>query len=1651
MRRLGAVVIGNIREYDGGSASRRSLGCAVALLAVAVLASGTILSVSEGMPSVPALSMVEISEMVDSGPVTLDGAVAVAVFGTGGGTYAVVAAAHDDGVQIINVTDPSNPVGTGSITDGAGTALDGAYDVAVFGTGGGTYAVVAAVVDDGVQIINVTDPSNPVGTGSITDGAGTALDGASAVAVFGTGGGTYAVVASYREGIQIINVTDPSNPVATAAMFDDDAALLDNARGVDAFRVGGSTYVAVTSRDDSSLGVINVTDPARPVLIAGIRDGGSAATLLGGARGVDAFVTGGGTYAVVAAHGDSGLQLVDISDPSDPSPISSVADGPTLLLKGAASVTTVNIGSAVYALAVSMFESGVQAVDVTDPSNPVPIHVQGAAAPALNGTARDVAVFGVEGAVYAAVATGFFDDSLRILEVVPDDSLGAHTPAPRPVPVSAAYHPRVGAITVVFDGQLGPAVHADRLHVRETGGGEAGLPLSGRPAVEGAVLTITLNAGRSGTIGAMASPVLDIGEGAVYDMYGNPVRTAAGITVEVPDITPPEIVSATYDNSTGRLSVMFSEPLNHTATDHSGLAVLGSSGNITLAAAADRAVLDDDTIAATLDPGQRGMVGASPALRVSGGAVADGSGNRIEPVTVPVRLTANVPPTVDAGPDLAVPEGAIISLNGTATDMDGDTLTYRWSHGPTLAVSFDDPASPSASFRAPQVNVTTTATLTLAVSDGNATVSDSLVLTISDVPENHPPTVDAGPDLSVPEGAIISLNGTATDMDGDTLTYRWSHGPTLAVSFDDPASPSASFRAPQVNVTTTATLTLAVSDGNATVSDSLVLTISDVPENHPPTVDAGPDLSVPEGAIISLNGTATDMDGDTLTYRWSHGPTLAVSFDDPASPSASFRAPQVNVTTTATLTLAVSDGNATVSDSLVLTISDVPENHPPTVDAGPDLSVPEGAIISLNGTATDMDGDALSYRWSHGPTLAVSFDDPASPSASFRAPQVNVTTTATLTLAVSDGNATVSDSLVLTISDVPENHPPTVDAGPDLSVPEGAIVSLNGTATDMDGDALSYRWSHGPTLAVSFDDPASPSASFRAPQVNVTTTATLTLAVSDGNATVSDSLVLTVSDVPENHPSEEAAASLNGTDLAVDTTPPVITLVGGAEVQLAKGATYTEPGYTATDNMDGNVTGMVVVAGSVNTDAVGSYTLSYDVADRAGNAAVTQNRTVTVAADDIPPVITLKGQQTMSVEGRTAYVEPGYAATDNIDGDITDMVVVAGTVNTAILGTYTLSYDVSDSSGNAATHNRTVMVVDTMPPVITLVGAAEVQLAKGATYTEPGYTAADSMDGNVTGRVAVTGSVDVDTLGTYTVSYEIKDGAGNAATEVRTVTVVPDTVPPAITLSGGSSITLPMGPTFTDPGYAATDNIDGEITGRVSITGAVNPLIPGTYAISYGVTDSSGNTERKTRTVTVLPPTDTASYCDGMTLAQLMASGRYNIINKMFSSEPSIAGTNAADLIIAGDNGPTIEGRGGDDCIIGGAGADTLLGLGGDDMIFGKGGDDTIRGGAGHDRLWGQGGADTIYGGQNGDTMYGGAGHDTMYGGAGADTMYGGAGHDQMWGLGGSDTIYGDAGDDTLYGGPGTDALYGGPGTDAIESGENDTVYDDDDDSSGEG
>ena len=168
----------------------------------------------------------------------------------------------------------------------------------------------------------------------------------------------------------------------------------------------------------------------------------------------------------------------------------------------------------------------------------------------------------------------------------------------------------------------------------------------------------------------------------------------------------------------------------------------------------------------------------------------------------------------------------------------------------------------------------------------------------------------------------------------------------------------------------------------------------------------------------------------------------------------------------------------------------------------------------------------------------------------------------------------------------------------------------------------------------------------------------------------------------------------------------------------------------------------------------------------------------TTLADTVKPVISLVGGNQTVVQGEP-WVEPGYTASDNADGDLTMAVVVSGTVDTSTLGAYTLTYSVTDSAGNSTSTTRTVTVVefvpdDQTPPVISLVGGNRT-LTEGDTWVDPGFTATDDTDGDLTEQVTVTGTVDTSRAGSYNLVYSVTDAAGNTGSTSRTVTVLPAT------------------------------------------------------------------------------------------------------------------------------------------------------------------------------------------------------------------------------------------------------------------------------------
>ncbi|MBT3547701.1 MAG: DUF5011 domain-containing protein, partial [Flavobacterium sp.] len=203
------------------------------------------------------------------------------------------------------------------------------------------------------------------------------------------------------------------------------------------------------------------------------------------------------------------------------------------------------------------------------------------------------------------------------------------------------------------------------------------------------------------------------------------------------------------------------------------------------------------------------------------------------------------------------------------------------------------------------------------------------------------------------------------------------------------------------------------------------------------------------------------------------------------------------------------------------------------------------------------------------------------------------------------------------------------------------------------------------------------------------------------------------------------------------------------------------------------------------------------------------------------------------------------------------------TVDTDIVASYTVTYNVLDSSGNAATEvTRTVNVVDTTIPVITLTGDEIVTIEVGTSYTDAGATASDNIDGDITSNITTVNTVDTDIVASYTVTYNVLDSSGNAATEVtRTVNVV-DTTVPVITLTGDEIVTIEVGTSYTDAGATATDNYDDDtaLSTNIITVNTVDTDIVASYTVTYNVSDASGNVASEVTRTVIVEDSSLSSY-----------------------------------------------------------------------------------------------------------------------------------------------------------------------------------------------
>ena len=229
--------------------------------------------------------------------------------------------------------------------------------------------------------------------------------------------------------------------------------------------------------------------------------------------------------------------------------------------------------------------------------------------------------------------------------------------------------------------------------------------------------------------------------------------------------------------------------------------------------------------------------------------------------------------------------------------------------------------------------------------------------------------------------------------------------------------------------------------------------------------------------------------------------------------------------------------------------------------------------------------------------------------------------------------------------------------------------------------------------------------------------------------------------------------------------------------------------------------------------------------------------------------LVLTGEPNMLLEYGDSFTEPGVTPVLRgtlflKDGYTPENLEIRREtdLNEGKLGKYIITYS-TELLNCQASAQREIRVIDTKAPTITLTEDPEGALTEGVIYQEAGFTANDNYDGDITDRVVRTEEPGL-------VTYAVTDSSGNPAVAKRKIPLR-DLVLPEIQLEGGEDYVITLGTRYEEPGFTATDNVDGDVTAMVQVEGEVDWLTAGVYPITYTVSDSCENTTVVTRNVEV--------------------------------------------------------------------------------------------------------------------------------------------------------------------------------------------------------
>ncbi len=766
--------------------------------------------------------------------------------------------------------------------------------------------------------------------------------------------------------------------------------------------------------------------------------------------------------------------------------------------------------------------------------------------------------------------------------------------------------------------------------------------------------------------------------------------------------------------------------------------------------------------------------------------VTDGSLNAQSSFVLTVDAV-NDAPVISTIANTSTNEDTAKAVSFTVTDVDSTLAcssanlslsSSNTSVVPTANVVWSGSAPNCVATITPAANANGTSTIGITVSDGSLSASRSFVLTVNAV--NNAPTIGTLTDTSTNEDTAKVVNLTVSDIDSTlncsstNLSMSSSNTavvPNANVVWSGSVPNCVATITPALNANGTSTITVTVTDGSLSSSESFILTINAV--NDSPVISAISDANTNEDVAKAINVIVSDVDspltcsGTNLSMSSSNTaliPNANVVWSGTVPNCVATITPALYANGTSNITMTVSDGSLSTSESFVLTVNAV--NNAPTISTIADTSTNEDTAKAVSFTIDDVDSTLtcsstnLSMSSSNTtliPTANVVWSGTLPNCTATITPALNAYGTSTLGITVTDGSLTRTESFVLTVNSV--NDAPVIAAISDTSTNEDTAKAINVVISDVDSTLscsstnLSMSSSYTtlvPTANVVWSGTLPNCVATITPAANANGTSTIGITVSDGSLSAQSSFVLTVnavndapaiSTIADTSTNEDTSKAVTFTILDVDST----LACSSANLSMISSDTAvvptanvvwsgTAPNCTATISPAANANGATTITITVtdgSLTAQSSFILTVnpvnDLPTMSSISDVTVKHSVTNSAISFSVDEgggSWEDYQTLSITGSSSntslipnsgiaisYTDNGSASADLLSPTVT-LTPTAGQTGTA-----TITLTVTDNEGASANRSFVATVVHPAP---TLTSVTPKYARQGQTITLTG-------------------------------------------------------------------------------------------------------------------------------------------------------------------------------------------------------------------------------------------------------------------------------------------------------------------------------------------